>query len=91
MKTVAHIKLDPETKTKAQKLAKELGFSLSGVINAQLKQFVRDQKLSVSKMPEMSLWLEEMLAPIEEDIKNQKNISRNITSAKDLDDFFAEL
>ena len=39
--TVINIKTDPKIKKEAQKVAADLGLSLSGVINGFLKQFVR--------------------------------------------------
>ncbi len=39
IKTVINIKTEKNVKTHAQKLAKEMGFSLSAIINAYLKHF----------------------------------------------------
>jgi DNA-damage-inducible protein J len=41
--TVINIKTDVRVKKEAQKVAADLGLSLSGVINGFLKQFVRDK------------------------------------------------
>ena len=84
MKKVAYIKLDEQVKIQAQKLAQELGFSLSTVINAQLKQFVRDKRIVVSAIPTMSSYLEELLGPIEHDMQSGKNLSQSITSVEEL-------
>ncbi len=46
--TVINIKTDPKIKKKAKKLAAELGLTLSGVINAQLRQFVRSKTIFCS-------------------------------------------
>jgi addiction module RelB/DinJ family antitoxin len=46
--TVINIKTDPKLKSQAQKIAKGLGFSLSSVINAYLKQFVRTKSVNFS-------------------------------------------
>lgn len=47
MNTAAiYIKTDPEVKAKAQKVAKELGFSLSALLNAWLKQLVRTKTIN---------------------------------------------
>jgi len=40
-KTVINIKTDPKIKIHAQKIAADLGLSLSGILNAYLKQLVR--------------------------------------------------
>lgn len=51
MTTIINIKTDPKIKTAAQKIAKELGLSLSGVLNAYLREFVRTKKIEVSLEP----------------------------------------
>jgi addiction module RelB/DinJ family antitoxin len=49
MKTSAlSIKIDPKVKFEAQKVADQLGFSLSAIINASLKNLVRSKSLSYS-------------------------------------------
>ena len=45
MKTVINIKTDKKVKDEAKKIAEEMGLSLSAVINAQLKQLVREQEM----------------------------------------------
>jgi len=61
MKTVINIKTDKEIKISAQKLAKEMGFSLSAVINAHLRQFIRNKEIYFSISPQMSPGLENLL------------------------------
>lgn len=46
-KAVINIKVDEKEKKRAQKLAAELGFSLSSVMNAYLKNFLREERVSV--------------------------------------------
>lgn len=43
-----NIKTDPKIKAEAQLIAKELGFSLSSIVNAHLRNFVRTGKVSFS-------------------------------------------
>lgn len=88
MKTVINIKIDQDIKAKAQKLAKVLGLSLSAVVNAQLKQFTREQKLVLEKVPEMSVELEELIGPIELDIKKGRNVSKPVRTSEDLAQYF---
>lgn len=82
MKTVINIKADKEIKKKAQKIADELGLSLSAVINAYLRQFIRNKEVYFRIGSAMSPELEETLEGIEEDLKNKKNISEAISSEK---------
>ena len=46
--TILNIKTDKKLKAEAQKLAGELGVPLSTVMNAFLKQFVRDKEITFS-------------------------------------------
>ena len=39
-------KIDPEIKAEAQLLAKEFGFSLSSIVNAHIRNFVRTRRIS---------------------------------------------
>ena len=49
MKTSAlSIKIDPKLKYEAQKVADQLGFSLSAIINAHLKNLTRSKTISYS-------------------------------------------
>jgi addiction module RelB/DinJ family antitoxin len=84
MKTLLNIKTDKEVKEKAQKLAKEIGLPLSAIINAQLKQFIRDRKLQIFAEPHMSNKLESVIREAEQDIQKEKNISPLFSSARDV-------
>ena len=49
MKTsMLSIKVEPKVKQGAQKIANELGFSLSAIVNASLKNLVRNKTVSYS-------------------------------------------
>jgi len=66
------IKTDPETKSAAQKLAEQLGISLSSVLNSLMKEFVRTKKLEVGLKEdelELSDYAKQALAESEEDVK----------------------
>ena len=47
-KTLISIKVDKEVKEKAQEIARELGFTLSAIVNAYLKQFIRTREVYFS-------------------------------------------
>ncbi|EKD44022.1 MAG: hypothetical protein ACD_72C00027G0002 [uncultured bacterium] len=49
---VITLKTNAELKDKAMKLAEDLGFSLSSLINAYLKQLVRTKSISYTLQPE---------------------------------------
>jgi len=54
MKTQINLKIDVAIKTEAQKRAKELGLTLSAVINTTLSQFARTGELHVTAEPEIA-------------------------------------
>ncbi len=84
MKTLINIKTDKNVKIYAQKLAKEMGFSLSAIINAYLKQFVRNKEVYFTTASKMSSELEGLLGNVEFDIQRNRNISPTFSSAKEI-------
>jgi len=89
MKTVINIKTNSNVKKSAQKTAKELGLSLSAVINAYLRQFVRNKEVYFSIAPKMSPELENLLSSAEFDIQRNRNISRSFSSKQELKKYFS--
>ena len=61
MKTQVNLKIDSSVKKNAQKRAKELGLSLSSVVNATLSQFARTGELQLSVAPRMTPFLENLV------------------------------
>ncbi|PIP22855.1 MAG: hypothetical protein COZ91_01875 [Candidatus Nealsonbacteria bacterium CG_4_8_14_3_um_filter_39_7] len=84
MKTVINVKTDKDVKENAQRIATTLGFSLSAIINANLKQFIRNKEVYFDLAPRMSPELEKLLGIIESDIDKNKNISRAFTSENEI-------
>ncbi len=66
-KTLLTIKTDKRLKAEAQKTAEKLGLPLGTVINAMLKQLVRDQAFTVSMSRMPSKYLEMVLEEAEEE------------------------
>ena len=91
MKTVINVKVDKEVKEEAKKVGEELGLSLSAIVNAYLKQFVRNRSISLSSAPRMSVALEELLGGIERDIREKKNISGRFNSPEEAADYLDAL
>ena len=54
MTTVIHIKADKEVKENAQKAAKDLGLTLSDVINASLRNFIRTRDIVFSDITQIN-------------------------------------
>lgn len=88
MKTIINIKADKDVKERAQKVAKELGVPLSTIINAYLKDFIRNRSVNLSLAPRMSRQLESLIGRVEKDIAAGKNVSGPFSSA---DEFIAHL
>lgn len=72
MKTaVLNLKIDQKTKKQAQDLAEKLGFSLSSIVNAYIKSFIKDKTVHFSLREEIpSEYLKQALKESEEDRKN---------------------
>lgn len=79
---VINVKVSPDLKAQAQNLAEELGFSLSSLINACLKQMVRTKAVSFNVSEEPTDYLIKMLEESKEDIK-QGRISPSFDNTKD--------
>mgnify|MGYP001617127617 FL=1 len=81
-KTIINIKTEKEVKENAQKLARDLGLSLSDVLNASLRNFVRSREVYFSDIPQMTPEFERFVGTIEKDLKKKKNLSPAFDSAE---------
>jgi addiction module RelB/DinJ family antitoxin len=86
--TSLHIQIEPVIKQQAQKTASELGLSLSSVVKALLKQFIRTKRLSIGITEEIpNEYLRQSLKQSDEDIKAGRTLS--FKSGKDALDYLA--
>ena len=77
------IKTEPNVKEAAQKTAEELGFSLSSILNAFLRQFVKTKTIHFSLQDEIpTAYLQELLKKAKEDLKTG-NTSPKFKNADD--------
>ena len=67
MKTQVNLKIDSSVKQNAQKRARELGLSLSSVVNATLSQFARTGELELSTAPRITPFLENLVKEARDD------------------------
>lgn len=72
MKTQVNLKIDSAVKKKAQLRAKEIGLSLSAVMNATLTQFARTGELEFSTAPKMTPLLENIVKEARRDFEAGK-------------------
>lgn len=68
--TAIYIRTEPKMKAEAQKVARELGFSLSSLVKAWLKQLIKTKTVTFSTLDEEpSKYLIETLKKSEEQLK----------------------
>ncbi|OGM15770.1 hypothetical protein A2V56_02440 [Candidatus Woesebacteria bacterium RBG_19FT_COMBO_42_9] len=72
---VVNVKVNPQVKKEAQKVAEDLGISLSGIINGFLKHLVRTRSIHFSLNEEPSEYLIDSLKESRQDIKAGKVVS----------------
>lgn len=73
---VINVKTHPEVKAQAKKIASELGFSLSSLVNAYLKQLIKTKTVVFSTASEEpSEYMITMLKQAEKEIKNGDVVS----------------
>lgn len=74
--TVITTKIDHQTKRNAQKVAAELGLTLSAVVKTLLQQFIRTKRLEGKvRKEEPSEYLKQFLKESQEDVKAGRVIS----------------
>ncbi len=83
-KTVISVKVDKDTKERAQALAGELGLPLSTIINASLREFVRSGQATFSLEPQLKPQVLKELQKAFSDYKAGKNESKGFSSIEDL-------
>lgn len=74
-------------KESAQKVAADLGLPLSTVINAYLKEFIRERSVRFSIEPELRPEVEKMLLQASKDYKAGKNIVRPFRNTEEMDKY----
>lgn len=84
---VINIKTNPETKAKAQRIAEELGISLSSIVNAYLKQLIKTKTVTFSaRDEEPNEYLQTLMRESKEDYK-KGNTSPRFKNPKDFVDY----
>lgn len=70
--TMINIKADAKVKEEVQSVLSELGFSLSGVVNAFLRQIIRTREVRFTAGNKMTPCLERIIEESEKDLKSGK-------------------
>jgi len=76
IKTILNIKIDPETKQQMQAFAYELGVPVSVIMNAQIKQMLRDRRVVLSTELEPTPYLVKIMEQVERDLPAGKNMTK---------------
>mgnify|MGYP001592061418 FL=1 len=77
-----NIKADKGVKESAQKIAADMGLPLSTVVNAYLKEFIRERAVRFSLEPQLRPAVEKELLRAKEDYKDGRSLSPTFSSAK---------
>lgn len=91
MKTLLTIKTDKKLKEAAAAVAAELGFPLGTIVNAQLRQLVRDRALSVRIALVPNKKTAVLLRRAIKDADEGKNMVGPFTNKKEIDDYLMAL
>lgn len=82
-KTILNVKTDVDVKKRAQDIARELGVPLSIVVNAYLKEFVRERSVRFSLDPEPREEIAAILRRASDDYKKRRNITEAYANVED--------
>ncbi len=77
---IINVKTDPETKREIQEFAHSVGLTVSGLLNAQLRQILRTRKVELTDTLEPTPYLEKIMRDTEKDLKSGKNITKTYSS-----------
>lgn len=83
-KTILNIKTDPQTKQQIQEFAAELGVPVSVIMNAQIKQMLRDRKIILSTELEPTPYLVKIMKQVEMDLVANKNMTKAMNAKEAL-------
>ena len=78
-KTLLNIKMEKNLKHRAQEVARELGLPLSTVVNAYLREFVREKRVVFSSPPAPNAKTQRLLAKLRKDVAHGKNAAGPFT------------
>jgi len=84
-KTILNVRTDTEVKERARRIAGELGVPLSMVVNAFLKEFIREQRVTFACEPQLRPKVARLLKEASEDYRKRRNISPAFATAEEMD------
>lgn len=84
MQTMLSIKIDKDLKNKAQEVAHILGVSLNAVINQNIKEFIRERRVTFADHPTINKKTQKLLDRLLAESKANKNIVGPFYNAEDM-------
>ncbi|HEX8226936.1 MAG TPA: DUF6364 family protein [Candidatus Saccharimonadales bacterium] len=85
------IKIDAQLKEEAQKLAKNLGLSLSAIVENKLRQAVQERRIVFEEPLIPNARTAKQLRAIEADVKAGRNLSPAFSTIADLETYLNKL
>jgi addiction module RelB/DinJ family antitoxin len=82
-KTVLNVKVDTEVRDDARTVANAIGIPLSTVVNAYLKDFIRNRHITLSADPQYNPRIVKELHQLSAEMKKGKNVSPKFSSIDD--------
>lgn len=76
---IINIKTDPKLKEQLKEVTRKLGLPLGTIINAYLRELVREQRVVFSVPPALNQRTKKLLERIDRDIKTGKNANGPFT------------
>lgn len=71
---VINIKTDPKLKKEVKTVAKELGLPVGTILNAYMRELVRERRVVFSAPPELNQRTRRLLRNVDKDIRAGKNV-----------------
>ena len=81
--TTINIKVDPHTKQEMQDFSAEVGIPVSAILNAQIKQILRNRTLTLSTELEPTSYLINIMQQVENDIRAKK-VTKSVSNPQEL-------
>lgn len=90
-KTVINIKIDKKLKKEAQKTAQDLGLPLGTIINAQLRDLVREKRMVFSIPLVPNARTRKRLERIDKDIQEGRNVDGPFRTGEEIQNYLDSL
>ena len=90
-KTVLNIKVNKDLKESAREVAHDLGLPLGTIINSYLRRLVDERRVEFVAHPMPNKETQKLLARVNKDIKEDKNLVGPFENAEEMDGYLSSL